>query len=300
MRMGRIQKLHFPITTSAVLTEEMKVSMIRSVNRDSQNDKLRDFVQRSKIMVADVMYLNKLSDKNIIIRLVLKHKIRITQSVLFTTFLLNILILYTWKANPDHEVIMPDTSSVSWYPTAFLILSVLHIVLSFCVFLAYFAAHPPSVRATFLSIPILGEIIVDNPVFEAVFSKPTSDRTQFSTLSVGPLYHLIFLTMSVLGYFSNGYCFGFHLLHIIIGNDILERAIQSVTKNGKSLLWVSSLMVIFIYIYSLIGFAFLRSTFEEEKGEWCDSAFQCFVSSLRLGLIYGGGISEVLLPGIDS
>ena len=55
MRMERIQKLHFPITTSAVLTEEMKVSVVRQVNRDSHNDKLRDFVRLSSIMVADVM-----------------------------------------------------------------------------------------------------------------------------------------------------------------------------------------------------------------------------------------------------
>jgi len=274
--------------------------VVRQVNRDSHNDKLRDFVRLSSIMVADVMYLNKLAEKNIIIRLVLKHKILITQSVLFATFLLNILILYAWRANPDHAVIMPDTSSVSWYPTAFLVLSIIHIILSFCVFLAYFAAHPPSVRATFGSIPILGNIVVELPVFKAIFPTPTSFRTEFSIFSFGPLYHLIFLTMSVLGYVSNGYCFGFHLLHIIIGNDILERAIQAVTKNGKSLLWVSSLMVIFIYIYSLLGFAFLRSTYEEEKGEWCGTAFQCFVTSLRLGLIYGGGIAEALLPGIDS
>lgn len=33
--------------------------------------------------------------------------------------------------------------------------------------------------------------------------------------------------------------------------------------------------------------------------QWCDTAFNCFVSCLRLGLIYGGGLGEVLLPGVD-
>jgi hypothetical protein len=110
-----------------------------------------------------------------------------------------------------------------------------------------------------------------------------------------------------------GYFFCFHLLHIVVNNDILLRVIQvalslslslylsislshsltlflswfphlhprlsalthpftlpaahqqSVTKNGKSLLWVAALMIVIIYIYSLISFAFLRVNFHEVR-----------------------------------
>lgn len=80
MRLGRIQKLHFPKSAS-LLTDEKKVDMIRSVNRDSHNDKLRDFVYRSKVMVADVMYLSSLSRKNVLIRLILQYEQHYSKTV---------------------------------------------------------------------------------------------------------------------------------------------------------------------------------------------------------------------------
>jgi len=56
-------------------------------------------------------------------------------------------------------------------------------------------------------------------------------------------------------------------------------------------------MVVIIYIYALIAFAFLRKSFDEtEDGAFCETSFQCFVTSLRLGLLSGGGLGEALPP----
>lgn len=100
----------------------------------------------------------------------------------------------------------------------------------------------------------------------------------------------------MLGLFTFGYTYAFHLFHIAIDNDILDRAIQSVTRNGTSLVYVAALTMTIIYMYAVFSFVFLRKSFVEEDGLFCQDLFQCFLSSLSFGLRAGGGLGEVLEP----
>ena len=121
-----------------------------------------------------------------------------------------------------------------------------------------------------------------------------SPGTKTSPLSLMFIYHLALIVFSVLGVFYHGYFYCFALFHIVVGNAILVRVIRAVTQNSKSLLWVRSrfprvlwprpltcvclqlavLLVIVIYVYSLISFAFLRKSFDEAEGAYCQTAFQ--------------------------
>jgi len=97
----------------------------------------------------------------------------------------------------------------------------------------------------------------------------------------------------------------------VIDNDILQRVLRSVTKNGiviytifevvlpitckiagRSLLWVGALGLVVMYIYSVGTFAFLANEFHEpdpeEPGDnvrFCRSLIQCFISVLEYGLL---------------
>ncbi len=66
---------------------------------------------------------------------------------------------------------------------------------------------------------------------------------------------------------------------------------MSVTS-GKSLLWVAVLGFVVFYLYALISFAFLRSSFEKDEEMFCATLWQCTVTVIRYGLI--GDIFEVL------
>ena len=90
----------------------------------------------------------------------------------------------------------------------------------------------------------------------------------------------------------------FHLLYVVIDNDTLTRVLQSVTRNISMLVQVMMLMGIVIYFYSLWAFALRRSDFDQESyGEFCTSSWVCFMTSLKVGLIYGGGLGEALIYG---
>jgi hypothetical protein len=102
----------------------------------------------------------------------------------------------------------------------------------------------------------------------------------------------------VYGLFNFGYTYGFHLFHVITENDILSRAIQSVTKNGQSLIMVAALMISIIYIYSVALFIFARKSFERDDGMFCDNLGRCFLTSLSNGLRAGMyGVHGAGFPG---
>jgi inositol 1,4,5-triphosphate receptor type 1 len=51
------------------------------------------------------------------------------------------------------------------------------------------------------------------------------------------------------------------------------------------LLWVAVLGFVVFYIYALIGFAFLRSSFDPENELYCATLWQCTITVIRYGLI---------------
>lgn len=55
-------------------------------------------------------------------------------------------------------------------------------------------------------------------------------------------------------------------------------------STGKSLLWVAVLGLVVFYIYALISFALLRSSFDPDEGLYCATLWQCTVTVIRYGL----------------
>ena len=118
------------------------------------------------------------------------------------------------------------------------------------------------------------------------------------------LYLVGLLAVAISPFYCFGYLYCITFLYIIIDNDILQRALQSVTKNGKnawaynqvivlylslftgkSLIWVALLLLIILYMYAIIAFQALRDPFVQADNMYCDDLSECFVSVLRFGLI---------------
>jgi hypothetical protein len=79
----------------------------------------------------------------------------------------------------------------------------------------------------------------------------------------------------------------------------LKNVLRAVTFNGQQLLMTAMLCLIVIYIYSIIGFTLLRQNyfnddFSDER--MCDKLVDCFMVTVREGLINGGGIADYLQP----
>ena len=91
------------------------------------------------------------------------------------------------------------------------------------------------------------------------------------------------LAASVAGVFTSGYFFAFHVLHIIVRNNLLGRVLQSVTKNGRALLWVAALAAVVIYVFTIFEFAFYRGSFYPATPLLCDTLWECYITTLDFG-----------------
>mmetsp|Transcript_19552 Transcript_19552/g.58269 ORF Transcript_19552/g.58269 Transcript_19552/m.58269 type:complete len:2305 (+) Transcript_19552:63-6977(+) len=294
-RHGRLRKIHFPgAEWVEYLRSEVKHELNWHVERTSPTDKIRDFVLRCRTIIADIKYQRDLSARNEVAHILIVRKGEWRKLLLYLTFVINLLMLLFWKANDgDLTTVEPDVPS--WFLPMILVLGLLQLTSSILVCLSYSLVNPPWFRELLNGYPATQKRIFGELNEAQVY------RTRRSPLYTLSLYHYALVLFSVLGIVYHGYFFAFHLLHIVVDNDILQRVVTAVTRNGSSLLQVSLLMLIIIYIYALVAFAYYRASFDSDEGAFCQTLGQCFLTSVRLGMMSGGGLGEALpLPEVYS
>eukprot|EP00039_Didymoeca_costata_P011469 m.161015 g.161015 ORF g.161015 m.161015 type:complete len:2636 (+) comp15183_c0_seq1:24-7931(+) len=292
VRGGNLVKVHFPgARWKPFLRAEVKETLQWKVDRSSPSDKIRSFVEESRTIIADILYEKEQVHSSAVAGFLIRGHSRWRNSLLFITFIINILIISSWSAKLDYNDPVPNT--FSGYDGALYILGGCHLLATLLVAASHWIVTPPSFIPVIQSIPFLPETLGTL----GLYSEPAghaADRTRVSAFSFDSIYYTALIVFSVLGLFTSGYLYSLHLLHIVSGNDTLQRVVQAVTKNGRSLLWVALLMIIVIYQYSLWAFAFYRRSFEPTEGAYCQTEFQCFITSLRLGMMSGGGLGEAI------
>ncbi|CAH8853345.1 unnamed protein product [Trichobilharzia szidati] len=125
------------------------------------------------------------------------------------------------------------------------------------------------------------------------------------------IHNLLLITFAALGVFLHPLFHSLVLLDVITREETLLNVVRSVTKNGRSIFLTGILALIIIYLYSIVGHVYFRNDFaievddhkettthEEETGgkmeRRCDTLKMCMLTTLREGLLNGGGIGEAL------
>ncbi|CAH1239566.1 ITPR1 [Branchiostoma lanceolatum] len=305
---NEIQKVHFRIRKKDLLRNEVKEKLKWSVDRSSPSNKIRDFIDWSKDIRRDINYQAWVRSHKLA-AFFIAREVFWNRAIIFLTLVINIFMLSTWNAPcPQHYGTRANATCASpepktphgilWsrdngpYEVTIYVLGGIHNILSFCLMISFFLSNRlrlPDWNNTkewcsknFLGIEILNAL------------KQRVSKLEIQVFSLKTLYYVAYLIFSILGTVFYGYFFCFHLIHIAVKNQLLIRVISSVTLNGRSLLWVCVLAIIFIYIYAVIGFAFFRGHFNEEKGQFCESLGQCFVSTMRYGLMEN--LHKAILP----
>uniref|UniRef100_A0A669C876 Inositol 1,4,5-trisphosphate receptor n=1 Tax=Oreochromis niloticus TaxID=8128 RepID=A0A669C876_ORENI len=134
------------------------------------------------------------------------------------------------------------------------------------------------------------------------------------------LYHLAYVLTSTLGLFVHELFYSILLFDLIYREETLLNVINSVTRNGRSILLTALLALILVYLFSIVGFLFLKEDFimevdplpqiaagkftavkinphtktEPNSERACDTLLMCIVTVLNHGLRNGGGVGDVL------
>lgn len=75
------------------------------------------------------------------------------------------------------------------------------------------------------------------------------------------LYHIGYIMTSVLGLFVHEFFYSILLFDLIYREETLFNVIKSVTRNGRSILLTAVLALILVYLFSIVGFLFLKDDF---------------------------------------
>ncbi|XP_077867819.1 inositol 1,4,5-trisphosphate-gated calcium channel ITPR2-like, partial [Saccoglossus kowalevskii] len=271
LKNGEVQKLHFRVKNTHALREEVKEKLKWNIKRESQGDKINDLVMWSDDIKSDIKYETKmLSYKPT------KFFITLTPywnwALLILSFAINVIILATWVAPDDHDVVKPQLTALHW-KNVLLVLFVLHNVFSACLLISFFLSNRPRLPSAIRRLYGNKESNVRASYLETNFFSSTT------------LYYIMFFIFSIMGTMFYGYFFCFHLLHVVIMNQLLSRVLLAVTLNGKALLYVFLFGIIVIYIYSVISFALLRSHIYSTDGFFCATMFECFITTIRYGFL---------------
>ncbi|KAG8513814.1 Inositol 1,4,5-trisphosphate receptor type 2 [Galemys pyrenaicus] len=83
-------------------------------------------------------------------------------------------------------------------------------------------------------------------------------------LDVAFLYHVAYVLVCMLGLFVHEFFYSFLLFDLVYREETLLNVIKSVTRNGRSIILTAVLALILVYLFSIIGFLFLKDDFTME------------------------------------
>ena len=313
---NEIQRMFFRVKAKWKVSHDERYAVLWTVTRSAYGEQMSDFMKKSRRIIAEMKYLDyfKGDNSSFLTRWLLNGASTITWSFSVLAYVINIFMLIVWDAPPMYQQSAP-VYRYSWAPTAMRVLGGINALLTVLVVIVFYISNPPTWRFQQSEVAAKDNVsskedTANGPGATAVAGRNSMDilrrlravdfveiknnLTYTPVLSSGSLVYVGLLIASALGNVFHGYTYAFHLLYVVLGNDILQRVMTSVTKNGQALGYVALLILILIYIYSLVAFAFMREYFNHEEGKFCDNMWQCFVTSVRTGLLSGGGLGEAM------
>jgi len=105
------------------------------------------------------------------------------------------------------------------------------------------------------------------------------------------LYHLLFLSVSVAALFWPP-LYAVLLLGVVAQNERFITILQALSTNWQMLGITALLMCIVIYEFSVVAYLYFFHYYSSPVGLECDDLFNCFVSTLNMGL--RGGLTDAL------
>uniref|UniRef100_A0A4W5LLY1 Inositol 1,4,5-trisphosphate receptor n=1 Tax=Hucho hucho TaxID=62062 RepID=A0A4W5LLY1_9TELE len=320
-----MEQIVFPVPNICeFLTNESKLRVYYTTERDEQGSKINDFFLRSEDLFNEMNWQKKLRAQPILYWC--SRNMSFWSSISFNlAVLMNLLVafFYPLEGIRRGEEGAKLASALLWI--AMLVSLAIVIILP----------QPHGVRVLIAStilrlifsvgleptLFLLGAFNVGNKMIflmSFVGNRGTFTRGyKAMIMDVEFLYHLLYLIICSLGVFVHVFFYSLLLFDLVYREETLLNVIKSVTRNGRSILLTAVLALILVYLFSIVGYIFFQDDFLlnidripnktlgmvkeqpsavviEDKERSCDSLLMCIVTVLSHGLRSGGGVGDVL------
>uniref|UniRef100_A0A8C6SHK6 Inositol 1,4,5-trisphosphate receptor n=1 Tax=Neogobius melanostomus TaxID=47308 RepID=A0A8C6SHK6_9GOBI len=299
-----MEQIVFPVPNICeYLTEESKVRVFTTTERDDQGSKVNDFFQQFDDLYNEMRWQKKIR-KNKALFWFSRH-ISLWGSISFyLAFLLNVVVAVFYPfGDDDDEGILPSLWNVllwvalGFFTTLLPILPKPWGILFFLVSLILRAIYTMGLGPALL---LLGTVNLFNKiVFLVSFVGNQGTFTRgYKAVVMDKLfvYHLAYAIICVLGLFVHEFFYSILLFDLVIREETLLNVIKSVTRNGRSIILTAILAIFLVYFFSIIGFLFFKHDFRMEVDRLSTGAKPASSSSI---VCHYYGNSFVYFPSDD-
>ena len=320
-----------------LLTEESRQNILWSVDRDTPGKQVQEFflacdelhremkhqeelqslgvwriLQRNKgVAVNLVLYLAVAQVRHVTPHISPRHsRILSPRHNAYLAVAQNLILLLRFSTHSDHAILRYVE------PIANKFFGVIQCLSCVTVFLLYTLQNGPLRQQKLWK---RHHNIDFDEVKRRAFSTDIKDKEWFILLLVkGPyflltdfmlVFSMFMFVAAVLGLWVHPFWFSVHLLDIVNKSADLQNVFTAVTLNGRSILMTALFGVIIIYLYAIVGFAFLQEWFvigdyPDPDIPVCPPAEEggllvCWASALNEGLRAGdiGAFMDPIAPG---
>ncbi|XP_049327904.1 inositol 1,4,5-trisphosphate receptor type 1 isoform X19 [Astyanax mexicanus] len=263
-----MEQIVFPVPNICeFLTQESKLRVYYTTERDEQGSKINDFFLRSEDLFNEMNWQKKLRAQPILYWC--SRNMSFWSSISFNlAVLMNLLVAFFYPLGGIRGgTLDPHLSALLW--VAMLVSLAIVIVLP----------QPHGIRALIAStilrlifsvgleptLFLLGAFNVCNKVIflmSFVGNRGTFTRGyKAMIMDVEFLYHLLYLIICSLGVFVHVFFYSLLLFDLIYREETLLNVIKSVTRNGRSIVLTAVLALILVYLFSIVGYIFFKDDF---------------------------------------
>uniref|UniRef100_A0A670IZ44 Inositol 1,4,5-trisphosphate receptor n=1 Tax=Podarcis muralis TaxID=64176 RepID=A0A670IZ44_PODMU len=326
-----MEQIVFPVPNICeFLTHESKYRVFNTTERDEQGSKVNDFFQQTEDLYNEMKWQKKIRTL-----FWFSRHISLWGSISFNLAVFINLAVALFYPFGDDGTLSPLFSVLLW------------IAVGICTLLLFFFPKPVGIRPFLVSVMLrsiytigLGPTLIllgaanlcNKIVFLVSFvgNRGTFTRGYRAVImDMAFLYHVAYVLVCMLGLCVHEFFYSFLLFDLVYREETLLNVIKSVTRNGRSIILTAVLALILVYLFSIVGFLFLKDDFimevertpitgiaptsktflyhvhtcvpstDEEPDEdgierTCDTLLMCIVTVLNQGLRNGGGVGDVL------
>ncbi|XP_062860264.1 inositol 1,4,5-trisphosphate receptor type 2 [Trichomycterus rosablanca] len=290
-----MEQIVFPVPSICeYLTEESKVRVFTTTERDDQGSKVNHFFQQFDDLYNEMWWQKKMRN-NVALFWVSKH-ISLWGSISFNLAVLvnlAVALFYPFGDDEDEGVLPPFLSVLLWVAVA-VITSMLFIlprgggILAFLLTVILRSIYTIGLGPTLL---LLGATnLLNKIVFLVSFvgNQGTFTRGYKAVImDVFFLLHVSYVIVCMLGLFVHEFFYSILLFDLVRREETLLNVMRSVTKNGRSIFLTAVLAIILVYLFSIVGFLFLKDDFllevdvhpamaERSRMQRASGALSCF------------------------
>ncbi|XP_040201538.1 inositol 1,4,5-trisphosphate receptor type 2 isoform X3 [Rana temporaria] len=264
-----MEQIVFPVPNICeYLTKESMHRVFNSTERDEQGSKINDFFQQTEDLYNEMKWQKKIRNNQALFWF--SRHISLWGSISFNLAVfinLAVALFYPFGDDGDEGTLPPLISVLLW------------IAVGTCTAMLFFFLKPIGIRPFLVSVMLrsiytlgLGPTLIllgaanlcNKVVFLVSFvgNRGTFTRGYRAVImDMAFLYHVVYVIVCMLGLFVHEFFYSFLLFDLVYREETLLNVIKSVTRNGRSIILTAVLALILVYLFSIIGFLFLKDDF---------------------------------------